>query len=197
MWIPQSFLPPDGTNMYNILVLDDQPAIVNAMRRVIERIPPDWLDARCRVHGFDNPATALESLRDVAYDAVISDLRMPGVDGLAFLRQTLDLQPDAIRIVISGHGDLPAIMTAINDIRIYRFVAKPWDDAELQLTLALALQARGLQRENQRLADEVRVQRGKLSKQDAILHQLEAECPGITHVEYDETGAIVLGEDDH
>jgi DNA-binding NtrC family response regulator len=122
---------------------------------------------------------------------------MPGVDGLAFLRQTLDLQPDAIRIVISGHGDLPAIMTAINDIRIYRFVAKPWDDAELQLTLALALQARGLQRENQRLADEVRVQRGKLSKQDAILHQLEAECPGITHVEYDETGAIILGEDDH
>jgi hypothetical protein len=88
-------------------------------------------------------------------------------------------------------------MTAINDIRIYRFVAKPWDDAELQLTLALALQARGLQRENQRLADEVRVQRGKLSKQDAILHQLEAECPGITHVEYDETGAIILGEDDH
>lgn len=197
MWIPQSFLPPDGTDMYNILVLDDQPAIVNAMRRVIERIPPDWLDARCRVHGFDNPATALESLRDVAYDALISDLRMPGVDGLAFLRQTLDLQPDAIRIVISGHGDLPAIMTAINDIRIYRFVAKPWDDAELQLTLALALQARGLQRENQRLADEVRVQRGKLSKQDAILHQLEAECPGITHVEYDETGAIILGEDDH
>lgn len=197
MWIPQSFLPPDGTDMYNILVLDDQPAIVNAMRRVIERIPPDWLDTRCRVHGFDNPATALESLRDVAYDAVISDLRMPGVDGLAFLRQTLDLQPDAIRIVISGHGDLPAIMTAINDIRIYRFVAKPWDDAELQLTLALALQARGLQRENQRLADEVRVQRGKLSKQDAILHQLEAECPGITRVEYDETGAIILGEDDH
>lgn len=182
--------------MYNILVLDDQPAVVNAMRRVIERIPRDWLDSRCRVHGFDNPSNALESLRDTAYDAIISDLRMPGVDGLEFLRQTLDLQPQAVRIVISGHGDLAAVTSAINDIRVYRFIAKPWDDAELQLTLALALQAHELQRENQRLADEVRVQRGKLSKQEAILRQLEAECPGITRVERDDSGAIILDENE-
>lgn len=182
--------------MYNILILDDQPAIINAMRRAIDRIPPDLLDSRCRVHGFDNPDNALESLRDVTYDAVISDLRMPAVDGLDFLRRAMELQPDAIRIVISGYGDLPSAIAAINDIGVFRFVAKPWDDAELQHTLALALQTRGLQRENQRLADEVRVQRGQLSEQDAMLRELEAECPGITRVERDDTGAIVLGADD-
>lgn len=182
--------------MYNILVLDDQPPIINAMRRVIDRIPSDLLDARCRVHGFDNPDNALGSLRDVSYDAVISDLRMPGVDGLDFLRQARKLQPDAIRIVISGHGDLSSTMAAINDVGVFRFVAKPWDEAELQLTLALALQTRALQRENQRLADEVRVQRGQLSEQDARLRELEAECPGITRVDRDDTGAIVLDEHD-
>lgn len=182
--------------MYNILILDDQPAIINAMRRTIDRIPPDMLDSRCRVHGFDNPANALESLRDVAYDAIISDLRMPAVHGLDFLRQTMELQPDAVRIVITGYGDLPAAIAAINDIKVFRFVSKPWDDAELQLTVALALKNRGLQRENQRLADEVRVQRGQLSEQDAMLRELEAECPGITRVERDDTGAIVLAESD-
>lgn len=181
--------------MYNILVLDDQSAVVHAVRRVVERIPPSWLNARCRVDGFDNPDNALESLKNTAYDAIISDLRMPAVDGLEFLRQTLDIQPDAVRIVISGHGDLSAIITAVNDIRIYRFIAKPWDDAELQLTLASALQAQALQRENQRLADEIRVQRGKLSKQEAILRQLEAECPGITRVDRDEAGAIMLNNE--
>lgn len=182
--------------MYNILVLDDQSAIINAMRRAIDRIPSDLLGSRCRVHGFDKPENALESLRDVAYDAVISDLRMPGSDGLDFLRQARELQPDAVRILISGYGDLPSAMTAINDIGVFRFVAKPWDDAELQLTLTLALQTRTMQRENQRLADEVRVQRGQLSEQDARLRELEAECPGITRVERDDTGAIVLGEHD-
>lgn len=182
--------------MYNILILDDQPAIINAMRRTIDRIPPDLLDSRCRVHGFDNPANALESLHDVAYDAIVSDLRMPGVNGLDFLRQTMELQPDAARIVITGYGDLPAAIAAINDIKVFRFVSKPWDDAELQLTVALALKNRGLQRENQRLADEVRVQRGELSEHDAMLRELEAECPGITHVERDDTGAIVLVEND-
>ena len=182
--------------MYNILVLDDQSAIINAMRRAIDRIPSELLDSHCRVHGFDNPENALGSLRDVAYDAVISDLRMPGVDGLDFLRQARAFQPDAVRILISGYGDLPSAMAAINDIGVFRFVAKPWDDADLQLTLALALQTRAMQRENQRLADEVRVQRGQLSKQDALLRELEAECPGITRVERDDTGAIVLGEHD-
>ena len=180
--------------MYNILVLDDQPAIINAMRRAIDRIPSDLLDTRCRVHGFDKTENALESLRDVTYDAVVSDLRMPGVDGLDFLRHARELQPDAVRILISGHGDLPSAIAAINDIGVFRFVAKPWDDAELQVTMALALQTRAMQCENQRLADEVRVQRGQLSEQDARLRELEAECPGITRVERDDTGAIMLDE---
>ncbi len=180
--------------MYNILVLDDQPQIINAIRRLVERIPPDWLDGRCRVHGFDNPVTALASLQDVAYDVIISDLRMPDIDGLEFLRRTLQLQPSAARMVMSGYGDLPAVIAAINEIRACRFVAKPWNDDDLQRTLAAALHDGALQRENQRLADDVRVQRGEISAQDAVLRQLEAECPGITQVEWDETGAIVLGE---
>lgn len=182
--------------MYNILVLDDQPAIINAMRRTIDRIPANVLGSHCRVHGFDNPTNALESLRDVAYDAIISDLLMPGVNGLDFLRQTMDLQPDAIRIVITGYGDLPAAIAAINDVKVFRFVSKPWDDAEFQLTVSSALKSRGLLRENQRLADEVRVQRGQLSEQEAMLRELEMECPGITRVERDDTGAVMLHEND-
>lgn len=182
--------------MYNILVLDDQSAIINAMRRAIARIPSEMLDSHCRVHGFDNPENALRSLDEVAYDAVISDLRIPGADGLDFLRQARKLQPDAIRILISGYGDLPSAMAAINDIGVFRFVTKPWDDADLQLTLVAALQTCATQRENRRLADGVRVQQGQLSEQDALLRELEAECPGITHVERDDTGAIMLGEQD-
>ncbi|KGI78242.1 response regulator [Oleiagrimonas soli] len=179
---------------YSLLVLDDEPQIVKAMTRVLARMPSEWLDAPCDVRGFSDPHEALASLGERSYDLVISDLRMPLMNGMEFLRQSLDLQPDAMRIVISGHADLPTVMAAINDVQVFRFIDKPWNDTELQMGVAQALRNCMLLRENKRLADVVRVQRSTISKHEQALRDLEADSPGITHVERDETGAIFLDE---
>lgn len=185
-------MPPDST--YAVLILDDEPPIVKAMTRVLSRMPGEWLDGRCQVFGFNDPDEALASLRDRNYDLIISDLRMPHMGGLEFLRQALAIQPDAMRIVISGHADLPTVMSAVNDVQVFRFIDKPWNDTELLMGVAQALRNCMLQRENKRLADLVREQRSTISRQEEVLRDLEAESPGITHVERDETGAIFLDE---
>lgn len=181
-------------NIFTILVLDDEAPIVKAMTRVLNRMPNEWLDGRLDIHGFTDSDEALASMRDYRYDLIVSDLRMPRIDGIEFLRQTLEIQPDAMRIVISGHADLPTVMKAINDTQVYRFIDKPWNDTELLMGVAQALRNSALQQENQRLADLVREQRSTISKHEAALRDLEAESPGITHVERDESGAIMLDE---
>lgn len=181
--------------MYNILILDDEPAIVNAMRRVIGRIPSSWLAQPCEIAGFSDQTAALQSLGETEYDVVISDLRMPGMSGLEFLTHAQQLQPDATRIIISGHGDFSVVLAALNETQVFRFVPKPWDDKELQLALVQALLTRDLQRENQQLADQVRSSVGAWSSQDSSMRKLEAEYPGITHVVRDESGAIFLNEE--
>lgn len=186
----------DNHLMHTILILDDEPSVLSAMKRVIARIPPDWLQAPCQINTFSDPLQALKSLDGVSYDLIISDLRMPGTDGLTFLRLAMKFQPQAVRIAISGDGDVPAIMSVLNESRVFRFIEKPWNDTELQTVITQALHTCVLQRENQRLADEVRTQRGTITKQEAMLRELESECPGITRIERDERGAIYLDEED-
>ncbi|HET6631693.1 MAG TPA: response regulator [Rhodanobacteraceae bacterium] len=182
--------------MYKLLLLDDEQPILSALRRVISRIPPQRLDGGCSMATFTDPAQALDSLRDEPCDLILADYRLPGMDGLDFLRRAIEIQPDVARIVISGQADLPVVLSAINDARVFRFVSKPWSDAELQLCIVQALQDCTLRRENQRLADLVRSQQNALSRHEAALRQLEAECPGITQVVRDESGAIFIDEDD-
>ena len=182
--------------MYNILVVDDEPPIVNAIRRVLGRIPASWLAQPCAITSFNDPAEALQSLGgDTAFDVVIADLRMPGMGGLEFLRHAQQLQPDAMRIIISGHGDFSVVLAALNDTQVFRFVPKPWDENELQLAVVQALLTGDLQRENQKLADRVRAGAGSGAEGAASLRKLEAECPGITHVVRDEAGAICIDDD--
>jgi DNA-binding NtrC family response regulator len=180
---------------YKLLLLDDETPILNALVRVIQRIPADRLAGDCLIRSFTDPAQALQSLREESYDLLVTDFRMPAMDGLEFLRQAIEHQPEVARIVISGQADLPAVTAAINDVQVFRFVNKPWVDDELQLAIVQTLKAHALRRENQRLADLVRAQQGTISRQEAALRELEAECPGITRVERDESGAIYLDVD--
>ena len=99
-----------------------------------------------------------------------------------------------MRLILSGYADLQAVLSALNEAEIYRFICKPWQDYELRTTIAQALSYRNLILENQQLADIIRVTRGKLSAQDAELRRLEREHPGITQVAWTEDGAVILDD---
>jgi response regulator RpfG family c-di-GMP phosphodiesterase len=117
------------------------------------------------------------------------------MDGVAFLKAFREEQPHAVRLILSGYADLDAMIGAINEAQIYRFISKPWHDFELRAAVEQALAHHDLLLENQRLADEVRAQRGIISRQEMELRRLEMETPGITKVNWGPDGSVILSEE--
>lgn len=182
--------------MTRILIVDDEEAILKSLRRVLSLTPCVVGERVCAlsVDTFSVAAEALDKARHTAYDLVLSDYRMPGMDGVSFLKAFREIQPDAARIILSGYADLNGLIGAINEAGISRFMSKPWNDYELVAAIGQALALRELSLENQRLADQARVALGTLSAAELERRRLESEEPGITHVIWGEDGSVLLDE---
>ncbi|SMC22769.1 Response regulator receiver domain-containing protein [Andreprevotia lacus DSM 23236] len=178
--------------MATLLLVDDEPNILSALRRVL-LARDDFGDAPdYQIHLFTSPQEALQASEHEHFDLVLSDYRMPEMSGVAFLTDFRYLQPDCIRIILSGMTDLQGLIAAINEVEIYRFLPKPWNDFELRSTIAGALRYQHLLLENQRMADELRTMREQSTRQEDELRRLEAEMPGITKVRWGPDGSVLL-----
>lgn len=140
--------------MSRVLILDDEEAILSALRRLLRIAPCTYgrLSYQLEVETFSSPGAALARAGEASFDLIMSDYRMPEMDGVTFLSRVRDLQPDAERLVLSGYADLDAIMRAFDQAQIFRFVAKPWNDYILLSTIAEALNHRDIVLENRQLA---------------------------------------------
>jgi len=173
--------------MATILIVDDETNILSALRRVF----------RSEGHELvlcSDPLKALEHVAATPFDLVLSDYRMPGMDGVALLVRIKLKQPDCARLILSGQTDRDGLMDAINRAQIHRFIAKPWDDYELRMTVQHTLEQQEVVVENRRLAELVRAQQRELNSQKKLLLKLEAEHPGISDLSQDPMGAFVLEE---
>ena len=179
------------TEPARLLLVDDEPNVLRALERQLRGISRGDGPAY-RIEHFTEPRQALRRAEEQAFDLVISDYRMPEMDGVAFLQAFRRVQPLAARLILSGQTDLSGLIGAINEAGIMRFLTKPWEEAELVFAVELALRERALVLENQRLADELRASRGLLARQEAELRRLERESPGITRVSRDAEGAVLL-----
>lgn len=182
--------------MPRLMLVDDEPNILNSLRRALNAMPADTFGGHPTVETFSSPAHALARAQEVAFDLVISDYRMPGMDGVTFLEKLIEIQPNIARMILSGYADLSALVGAINRAQIVRFIAKPWDEIDLEMSIRQALSHRALLMENARLADLVRVQQGRLSRTEMAIKQMEERYPGITKVKRGADGAIELDLDD-
>lgn len=181
--------------MHRIMLVDDEPNILAALRRLLARTHgPDALSPY-NVEEYVSPVAALARAGEVAFDLVISDYRMPEMSGVEFLKRLVELQPRIARLILSGFADLDGLVGAINEARIDRFIAKPWHDGELLVAVERALEHRRATLENERLADLVRVQSGRMTRQEMELRRLEAEYPGTTRVRHAADGSIEIGDD--
>lgn len=181
--------------MTTIVIVDDEPNVLRALERMFrnpmgEPALPDDLE----IVPFTEPAEALAFLRCHPADLVLSDFRMPVMDGATFLTRVRELRPDAARVILSACTDMAGIVRAVNDAGILRFVAKPWTDTDLRATLVSVLDHRAVLLENRRLADELRAQTILALRQQRELARLEAETPGITRVRWTEDGGVLLEE---
>lgn len=177
--------------MYRILAIDDEQNVLNALRRVLANCSA--MQVQYQFESFTAPDLALVRAREARFDLVISDYRMPLMDGVSFLRAFRESQSDAACIMLSGQADMEGLIGAINDVRIYRFIHKPWQEYELCSAVSSALAYQHLLAENQRLADEVRARDGVISRQQLELRRLEQEYPGITQVNRADDGSVIFG----
>ncbi|MEO3692165.1 response regulator [Roseateles paludis] len=175
-----------------ILLVDDEPHIISSLQRLLRNGLKDAAGERYTVECFTDATEALERAGQYVFALAISDHRMPGMTGVEFLSKLRHVQPDCGRIILSGYADLNGLIAAINEAEIARFISKPWADFDLLSAVRQVLRVRELTLENQRLADQVRQQRGVLSAQEAELRRLERLEPGITHVKWGSDGSFIL-----
>ncbi|HGL6714867.1 response regulator [Burkholderia contaminans] len=135
----------DAGGVPSILLVDDEPSVLSALRRVFRPAGYEILTA-------ESGEAALEVLASTEVDLIVSDMRMPGMSGAEFLARARSLYPDTMRILLTGYAEIASVVQAVNDGGVYRYLNKPWDDHDLLLTLEQALEQRRLRREAARLA---------------------------------------------
>lgn len=174
-------MPKVNKGENTILVIDDEPHVISALMRGLEEEP-------YQITGAQGGKEALKLMAQHRFKVVISDERMPGMDGAELLGLVKEFYPETVRIMLTGHASIEATMRAVNSGEIYRFFTKPWNDTELKLALRSAMEKYNLEDENRRLLRTVK-------HQSQELRYLERSYPGISELRREADGAIRIDEE--
>ncbi|HLF98493.1 MAG TPA: HD domain-containing phosphohydrolase [Methylococcaceae bacterium] len=147
-----------------VLFVDDEQNILNALKRLFRA-------EGYRILTANGGAEGLEVFGQEHVDLVVSDMRMPGMSGAQFLEQVRLKWPDAVRILLTGYADMSSTIDAINKGQIFRYIAKPWEDNDIVLTVRQALERKRLEREKARLEELTHRQNEELAALNAGLEE--------------------------
>jgi len=144
---------------HNLLVIDDEPSILSSLRRQFRK--------NYQVHIANSAQEGLEVMKEHPIQVIISDQRMPGMSGAAFFDQIKHEYPDATRLLLTGYADIQAVIEAINDGNIFRYITKPWDPTELDTIVREAFGRHNLIVRNKELVDQLKDANQDLEKRVA------------------------------
>ncbi len=144
-----------------------------------------------------------ELLRSVDVQVIITDQRMPEMTGIEFLRSILPDFPKAIRMVLTGYSDVDSIITAINEVGVYRYITKPWNENELKIAIDRAVELYNLHSENyqlmqnlaeynRRLEHIVRERTSELTNTNLELHEANQEITRLNALLKEENQALYI-----
>lgn len=159
---------PQLPDNLRVLLVDDEENILRSLRRLLRAEPYE-------VFAVDSADAAIALLEQQRIDLVISDARMPGMDGPTLLSIVRRRWPWVVRILLTGYADMNSTIKAINDGRIYQYISKPWDDDELRATIRQALAFQYSERRRLALEKLTRKQNQELKSLNQSLEQKVAE----------------------
>ena len=122
-------------------LVDDEEMVITSIKACLE------LETDYTVWGFADPEEAARFLKEAPVDVVVSDYLMPRMNGIQLLARTKQAQPEASRVLLTGHGDLQSAMAAINEVGLFQYLEKPWDNAQLLLVIRAGVERARLLRE--------------------------------------------------
>ncbi len=112
-----------------VLIVDDEEMVVRSLESFLT------LETSYEVLTFVSPEKALGALADTRVQVVMADFMMPGMDGISFLKEARETQPEATRILLTGYADKENAIRAINEAGLYHYLEKPWDNEHLKLVI--------------------------------------------------------------
>lgn len=155
-------------NRHTILCVDDEKNILQSLKRLLRKEDYRLLTASSGEEG-------LKVLEENDVHMVISDQRMPEMNGTEFLSAIKTQYPDVLRIILSGYTDVDSITESINKGHIYKFLLKPWNDQNLKLEIKQALEQYDLIQANKKLDKKVIEQNNELKEINENLEKLVQE----------------------
>lgn len=160
--------------MKRVLIVDDETAVLHALRRLLQRhFGPQQLS----VEVCADPLHALQRLQQARFEVVISDYRMPQLDGVTLLARARELDPRTVRMMLSAAADFSTVLAAVNRAGVFRYIPKPWSEPQLLADLRAALA----------FDPCVTPSAAELERR-----RLEALEPGITQVDWGPNGEVLM-----
>jgi DNA-binding NtrC family response regulator len=117
-----------------IVIVDDEDMVITSLKAFLA------LETEFNVQGFTDPVEAGKYLETHPVDVVVSDYLMPKMNGIQLLGRAKELQPEAARVLLTGHADKQSAIQAINDVGLYQYLEKPWDNQQLLLVIQSAIE---------------------------------------------------------
>ncbi len=155
--------PDPGERPYGVLIVDDEAAILESLELTLGE---DY-----RVYTASSGEAGLEVLEREEISLIIADQVMPTMSGVEFLEKAIERNPDAVRMMLTGYADIGSLARAINEGRIYRYIAKPWEPDEVRLNVKRALEAFELTGRNTALGAALRKANERLRAENLYLRR--------------------------
>ena len=146
----------------SIVLVDDEEMVLTSLSSFLT------LETEYEVNTFTSAKAAIDFVRDNDVDLVISDYLMPEMDGITFLGHVRDLKPEIPRIILTGYADKENAIKAINEVGLYQYLEKPWDNDDLLIILRNGL-------EKQRLMKKLQQKIGEINKAYSDLQGIHRE----------------------
>lgn len=149
-------------NIIKVLFVDDEKPVLISLRRLFRKM--DW-----RIYTAESGAEGLAIIAEQSIDLVVSDMRMPQMNGAEFLEQVAERSPSTVRVLLTGYSEIDSTIAAINKGKIFSYCTKPWDNDELKAVLSRAVYSRQLELERDQLLLVTKQQNEALQTMNASL----------------------------
>ncbi len=133
---------------YKVLIVDDEADNLALMYRTLR--------GKFEITKAQNAIEALEILKQEQFDCILSDHKMPIMDGVEFLKRVYEIQPKSMRLLVTAYSDVKILIDAINYAKIYRYIKKPYNPDELLIIVEAALETYQLKIDNEKLIDDLK-----------------------------------------
>ena len=138
------------------MIVDDEDMVLQSIKSILE------LETDYTILTFLSPNEAIEYVAQDEIDIVISDYLMPEMDGISFLARVRELRPEVPRIILTGYADKENAIKAINEVGLFQYIEKPWDNDNLLLVLRNGIEKKHLLQELQKKLQEINLAHGDL-----------------------------------